>query len=47
MYFRASLYFKTSEKNTPTDPNKISEENFQIYKQAVGKFALNSRITKG
>jgi hypothetical protein len=41
-----SVYFKTSEKKTPTDPDKISKEiYFQIYKQAVQKFALNFRLT--
>jgi hypothetical protein len=28
MYFSTSVYFKTSEKKTPTDPDKISEEMF-------------------
>jgi hypothetical protein len=47
MYFFTSVYFKTSEKKTPTDPDKISEETlvFQIYKQAVRKFALNFSLT--
>jgi hypothetical protein len=30
---------------TPTDPDKTSEEIFPNYKQAVGKFALNFRLT--
>ncbi len=28
VYFYTSIYFKTSEKKTSTDPNKISEEIF-------------------
>jgi predicted dithiol-disulfide oxidoreductase (DUF899 family) len=28
MYFCTSDYFKTSEKKTPIDPDKISEETF-------------------
>jgi hypothetical protein len=28
MYFRTSVYFKTSEKKTSTDSNRISEEIF-------------------
>jgi Fe-S cluster biosynthesis and repair protein YggX len=45
MYFCKSVYFKTSEKKTPTDPDKISEEIFpNLSKQAVGKFALNFRF---
>jgi hypothetical protein len=46
MYFCTSVYFKTSEKKTPTDPDKISKEIFPIFcKPAVGKFALNFRLT--
>jgi hypothetical protein len=44
MYFCTSVYFKTSEK-TPTDPDKISKELHQINKQALGKIALNFRLT--
>ncbi len=29
LYFCISVYFKTSEKKTPIDPDKISEEIFQ------------------
>jgi hypothetical protein len=28
MYFCTPVYFKTSEKKTPADPDKISEEIF-------------------
>ena len=44
VYFCTSVYFKTSEKKTPTDPDKISEEIFPNT-QAVGKCALNFRLT--
>ena len=47
MYFCMSGYFKTSEKKTPIDPDNISEEYFQIYKQAARKFALNFWLTQG
>ena len=43
VYFCTSVYFKTSEKKTPIDPDKISVEYFQVYKQAV--FALNFQLT--
>jgi hypothetical protein len=36
---------ETSEKKTTIDPDNISEEIFQIYKQAVAKFALNFGLT--
>ena len=41
-----SIYLKTSEKETPIDPDKISEDIFlNLYKRAVRKFALNFRLT--
>jgi hypothetical protein len=44
MYFSTSAYSKTLvEMKTPTDPDNISEEIFQIYEQAIRKFALNFR----
>ena len=41
VYFCTSAYFKTSEKKTPFDPGGFLKEYVQVYKQAVGKFALN------
>ena len=45
MYFCTSVYFKTSEKKTPTDKQTIFlKKYFQIYEQAdkaVTKFAPN------
>jgi hypothetical protein len=32
-YFYTSVYFKTSEKKTPTDPHKISSEIFSEISQ--------------
>jgi hypothetical protein len=45
MYFCTSVYFKTSKKKTPIDPDNISEEIFLNFKLAVGKFVLNFRLT--
>jgi hypothetical protein len=36
MYFYTSVYFKTSERKTPIDPDKISKE-----------ISLNFRLTQG
>ena len=49
MYFYTSVYFQTSEKTSEKkyDPDNISEEIFQIYKQAIRKFALNFKLTLG
>jgi hypothetical protein len=38
MYFNTSVYFKTSEKRTPTDPDKISEEIFPNLWTRSGSF---------
>ena len=45
MYFCMSIYFKTSEKKTPIDPDEILKKYFDVYKQAAGKFALNFKLT--
>ncbi len=46
VYYSTSVYFKMSEKKTPIDPDKISEEILSgLYTQAVGKFALNFKLT--
>jgi hypothetical protein len=39
MYFCTSVYFKTSEKKTPTDPDNISKG---IYKQACYEVCFES-----
>jgi hypothetical protein len=45
VYFCTSVYLKTLEKWNPINPDKILKKHFQIYRQAVRKFALNFKLT--
>ena len=48
MYFCTSVHFKTSDKKTDLLIHTRSlKKYFQIYKQVIGKFALNFRLTQG
>ena len=47
MYFYIAVCFKTLDKKTSVDPEKISGKPYSIYKQTVGKFDLKICVNPG